>query len=186
MKSLILVLILLITPASAGGRDPFIEEDVFTFAFPDLEGRTVSSSDPEFRGKVLLVDLWGTWCPPCVSEIPTFVDLQQRFGDQGLTIVAIAFESDDEGSEARRERLRDYVKHHGINYLVLDGGSPEKFGEALPQIQNVRGFPIEILIDRDGTVADVRNSYGYKKKWARKLERELVELLEAGAEPDDG
>jgi thiol-disulfide isomerase/thioredoxin len=105
MKSSILVLLLLIAPASAGGRDPFIEEDVFTFAFPDLEGRTVSSSDPEFRGKVLLVDLWGTWCPPCVSEIPTCVDLQQRFGDQGLTIVAIAFESSDEGSEARRAEV---------------------------------------------------------------------------------
>jgi thiol-disulfide isomerase/thioredoxin len=176
-----LALAVVLVPALAAAGDPSIEGDEWTFAFPDLEGRTVSSSDPELRDKVLLVDLWGTWCPPCVSEIPTFIDLQERLGERGLVIVAIAFES-DEDVQARRERLREYVAHYGINYLVLDGGSPEVFGEALPELKNVRGFPIEIVLDREGGVVDVRNGYGYKKRWARKLEGELVELLDGASD----
>jgi thiol-disulfide isomerase/thioredoxin len=183
MKHLVCALILaLATSVSAASQDPYTEVDVLTFEFPDLEGRTVSSSDPELRGKVLLIDLWATWCPPCISEIPTLIDLQQRLGERGLVIIAIAFESDDEKPEARRGRLREFVEHHGINYLVLDGGPSQEFDEALPELKNVRGFPVEIFIGRDGTVVDVRNGYGYKKRWARRLESELVGLL---GEPAD-
>ena len=154
-----LALAVVLAPALAAGGDPYIEGDEWTFAFPDLEGRTVSSSDPELRDKVLLVDLWGTWCPPCVSEIPTFIDLQERLGERGLVVVAIAFES-DEDVQARRERLREYVAYHGINYLVLDGGTPEDFGEALPELKNVRGFPIEIVLDREGGVSTCATATG--------------------------
>jgi thiol-disulfide isomerase/thioredoxin len=177
-------LIVALAPTFAGGKEPYIEGDALTFAFLDLEGRTVRSSDPEFRGKVLLIDLWATWCPPCLGEIPTFIDLQQRLGERGLVVVAIAFESEDEEEESRRERLRTFVEQQGINYLVLDGRAPRDSAEALPGLKNVQGFPVEILIDRNGDPVDVRNGYKYTKRWARKLERELVELLDApGASP---
>ena len=81
--------------------------------------------------------------------------------------------------EKRRERLKAFVAEHDINYLVLDGRAPQDSDEALPGLRNVRGFPVEILIGRDGRPVDVRNSYGYSKRWARKLERELVRLLDA-------
>jgi len=158
-----------------------IEGEELTFAFLDLDGRTVRASDPEFRGKVLLVDLWGTWCPPCVTEIPTLTDLQRRLGERGLVVVAIAFESEDEEGASRRARLREFVAGHDINYLVLDGQAPRDSDEALPGLRNVKGFPVEILIGRDGRPVDVRNSYGYSYRWARKLERELLELLDAQA-----
>lgn len=177
----LLLAFLLGSPALAGGQQPYIEGDELNFAFLDLEGRTVRSSDPEFRDKVLLIDLWATWCPPCLSEIPTFIDLQERLGERGLVIVAIAFESEDEEEESRRERLRAFVEHQGINYLVLDGRAPRDSAEALPGLKNVGGFPVEILIDRNGAPVNVRNGFGYKKRWARKLERELVELLDAPA-----
>ena len=167
----------------AGRDDPYVEGDRLAFAFHDLDGRTVRSSDPEFQGKVLLVDLWGTWCPPCLSEIPSLIDLQQRLGDLGLTIIAIAFESEDEDEETRRANLKAHVAEWGINYLVLDGRTPQDSDEELPQLKNVRGFPVEILIDRNGKVVVARNGYGYKKRWARKLEKELTELLGV---PDGG
>jgi len=166
------------SPAAGGGKQPYLEGDELTFAFLDLDGRTVRSSDPAFQGKVLLVDLWGTWCPPCVDEIPTLVDLQERLGERGLIVVAIAFEDEDEDGGSRREMLRAFVEQHRINYLVLDGQAPQDADEALPDLKNVRGFPVEILIGRDGRPVDVRNGYGYSKRWARKLERELVELLD--------
>jgi len=178
IQSALVLAAVLVSPALGGGKQPYVEGEL-TFAFADLEGRTVRSSDPELRGKVLLIDLWATWCPPCLEEIPTFIDLQKRLGERGLVIVAIAFESEDEEEQSRRERLRAFVEHHGINYLVLDGRAPVDSAEALPGLKNVKGFPVEILIDRNGDAVEVRNGYGYTKRWARKLERELIELLDA-------
>lgn len=72
-RSVLAFAVALTSTALAGGNQPYIEGDRLTFAFLDLDGQTVRSSDPEFQGRVLLIDLWATWCPPCVGEIPTFV-----------------------------------------------------------------------------------------------------------------
>jgi thiol-disulfide isomerase/thioredoxin len=166
--------------AEAGSK-PRVEEVGLEFQLPDLEGRLVSWSDPRFAGKVVLIDLWATWCPPCISEIPTLKEMQSRYGERGLVIVAIAFES-EERIDVRRRHLRKFISEHGINYLVLDGGLPENFNTALPTVRNVRGFPVEILVDRTGQVTSVRNGYGFKKKWARKLNLEIESLLGTPAE----
>jgi len=162
-------------------KQPFVEGDKLNFRLSNLDGETVGSDDPRFSGKVLLVDLWATWCPPCLSEIPTLIELQKEYGDRGLVVVAIAFEGEDDES-SRRARLRQFVEDRGVNYIVLDGGRPEDFESALPDVKQVRGFPVEIVIDRNGAVVDARNSYGFKKNWARDLEKELAELL---GETDD-
>jgi thiol-disulfide isomerase/thioredoxin len=170
----------IVTPAEAANQ-PWVEDAKVEFQLPDLQGRLVDSSDREVAGKVLLVDLWATWCPPCISEIPTFVELQSRFRDRGLIIVAIAFEA-EERPDLRRKHLQEFIAEHGINYLVLDGGPPEDFESALPSVRNVRGFPVEILVDRTGRVAKARNGYGFKKSWARKLDRDIDSLLGAPSE----
>jgi len=176
-SSLVALVVLAVAIGSpSAGKQPIVEGGRLEFRLPDLSGQTVSSEDPRFAGKVLLVDLWATWCPPCISEIQTLIELQAEYGERGLAIVAIAFEAEDTGDE-RRARLRDFVAERGINYLVLDGGRPEDFETALPSVENVRGFPVEILVDRGGGVAASRNSYGYKKKWAARLSREIEALL---------
>jgi thiol-disulfide isomerase/thioredoxin len=176
-------IVLAASAPAAAAKQPWVEGDRLEFRLPDLHGQLVGSSDERFAGKVLLVDLWATWCAPCITEIPTLVELQDRFGERGLVIVAIAFEA-DESPDQRRERLRRFVDEQGINYLVVDGGLPADFESALPAVRDVRGFPVEILIDRAGRVASARNGYGYKKRWARKLSREVEALLgEASAPP---
>ena len=150
------------------------------FDLTDLRGEPVSSADTRFAGKVLLVSLWGTCCPPCISEMPTLIELQDRLGDRGLLIVAIAFEFED-APAARREWLQRFTQERGVNYLVLDGGSTEEAGSALPALRDVSGLPVEILINRSGRVTDTRNGYGFKKSWVRRLERELEALLDEPA-----
>ncbi len=76
------LLLAAIVPAAAA-KQPWVEDTKLEFRLPDLHGRPVDSSDERFAGKVLLVDLWATWCPPCISEIPTLVDLQEKHGDRG-------------------------------------------------------------------------------------------------------
>jgi cytochrome c biogenesis protein CcmG/thiol:disulfide interchange protein DsbE len=162
--------------ASAKGKDPIVQGGVLEFQLHELSGTLVSSADPRFAGKVVLVDLWATWCPPCITEIPTLVDLQETYGDRGFVIVGIAFESEEQDEE-RRARLQQFVERQGINYMILDGGQPEHFEKALPSVKNIRGLPVEILIDRSGDVVAARNGYGFKKKWASRLRREIEALL---------
>ncbi|NIP17391.1 MAG: redoxin family protein, partial [Xanthomonadales bacterium] len=69
--------------APAAGQ-PRIDSDRLAFRLQDLDGNLVSAEDPAFEGKVLLVDIWGTWCPPCISSIPVFSRLQEEWGGQGL------------------------------------------------------------------------------------------------------
>jgi thiol-disulfide isomerase/thioredoxin len=174
------VVLALVAALPASGKQPVVEGGSLEFQLPDLAGELVTSTDSRFAGKVVLVDLWATWCPPCLSEIPTLVDVQKRYGDRGFVIVAIAFEAED--VELRRTRLRDFATRHGINYLVLDGGPPEDFEAAFPTVKNVKGLPVEILVDRTGRVRSARNGYGFKKKWAKRLRQEIEALLSESAD----
>lgn len=155
---------------------PHVEGDALSFYLHDLEGRVVDSSDERFRGKVVFVDVFGTWCSPCISAIPTLKDLHARYSGDGLVIVAIAFEHGDDAGE-RRGFLRYFTESYAIPYMVLDGGSLGAFSTVLSGIKNVRGFPIEVLIDRDGKVVETRNGYGNKDRWSREIEAKLVDLL---------
>jgi len=171
------VITLLVCLTGAEAKQPRVKGDRLVFALPDLEGNIVTSSDDRFEGKVVFVTIWGTWCAPCQTEVPTFVDLQERYREKGLLVVAIAFERDSL-VEARRQRLRAFSQKHEINYLVLNGGATWDFSSALPMVVDVKGLPIEVMIDRSGAVVKSRNGYGYKKRWARDLERDLRRLLD--------
>jgi thiol-disulfide isomerase/thioredoxin len=173
---LALIFFLAACATSRPDKGPRVGANKLTFSLPDLAGNTISSSDDRFAGKVVMVTLWGSWCPPCVSEIPTFNDIQKRLGPDGLEVVAIAFEKETDAA-IRVDHLRAFSAKHQINYLVLDGGSTSDFSTALPMVDDVEGFPVEILVDRNGVVVDARNGYGYSEKWALGLENRLNDLL---------
>ena len=168
-----IVIVSMLNPQS---DDPFIEGDKLEFQLTDFYGNTVTSNDTIFNGKVIYITLWGTWCPPCISEIPTLIDLQRKYYENGLVIVAIAFEVNKE-VKPRQEQLRKFIDEYKINYLVLDGGTPKNFENVFPSIQNAQGLPIEILINRKGKIEAVRNSYGFSDVWTGKLEHEIKTLL---------
>jgi thiol-disulfide isomerase/thioredoxin len=176
----LLVVVLCGVSGTWGRKPPIVEGGKLAFKLHDLEGNSVTSDDERFKSKVVFVDVFGTWCPPCIRAIPTFKDLQLRYRKKGLVILGIAFEYGDDARE-RRSYLRGFARQNGVNYLVLDGGTPDQFGTALPGVGNVKGLPIEILIGRDGTVIEARSGNVYKKRWAQDLEARLVEAL--GIEP---
>ena len=157
---------------------PRVSSGTLDFNLRGLSGADYLASDKEFSGKVLLVTLWGTWCPPCVSEIPSLNSIQARFGDDEFAVVAIAFERDLDAT-VRQRKLSEFVDEHQIGYLVLDGGATESFSSALPMVEGVSGFPVEILIDRNGRVVDCRNGYGYSEEWVRELNDRITGLLNA-------
>ena len=108
------------------------------FALPALTGETVSLS--AYRGKVVLLDFWATWCDPCQEEIPHFVNLQNKYRDQGLQIIGISM---DDSSEP----VRDFYQRFHMNYPVAMGNA--KTGELYG---GIFGLPIALLIRRDGRI----------------------------------
>lgn len=116
----------------------------FTFDVRSLEGQRLRQSD--FAGRVLIVDFWATWCPPCRQEIPHFVDLQERYGDQGLSIVGLNYERSTTAASAKRT-IRKFTDKQPVNYDLALGTEALK-----DQVPRFRGYPTTLFIDGTGTV----------------------------------
>ena len=111
------------------------------FSLMDVSGQSRSVS--EWQGKVLVINFWATWCPPCLEEIPHFINLQDKYGDQGLQFLGIALEGVDE--------VTSFANKLGINYPLLVGEQEViklagKFGN------RIGGLPYTVIIDRSGTI----------------------------------
>jgi len=118
-----------------------------------LTGREVTSDDPRFRGKAIIVDIFGTWCPNCHDEEPVLVDLYNRYHKQGLEIVGLAYEyTNDEKRSARMLAL--YRKQYDIPFTLLVAGSTDdgQIAKTLPQLVGFGAYPTTIFLDRDHRV----------------------------------
>jgi peroxiredoxin len=125
----------------------------------DLDGKSVSSSD--FKGKVVILNFWATWCPPCKEEIPGFVELQKKYGGQGLAVVGVSLD------EHRLSKVRRFIEETEINYQIVLGNvmMMQNFGGS--------GLPTTFVIDRSGKI--VAKHVGFTSK--ETFEKELVPLL---------
>jgi thiol-disulfide isomerase/thioredoxin len=132
----------------------------FDFAFPDLSGNTVSSKDPQFRGKVLIVALAGSWCPNCHDEAAFLAPLYKEYRGRGLEIVSLMFEhfGDFPHAAAATQRFR---QNYGIEYTTLIAGISDKDEAAkkLPMLDRVYAFPTTIFIDRKGKVRKIHTGF---------------------------
>jgi len=109
------------------------------FALPDLEGKTVRTSD--LKGKVVLLNFWATWCPPCKDEIPDFVRLQSKYRDKGLAIVGLSL---DHGGA---QDVRPFADEYDVNYtmLIANAETAEAYG-------GIQAVPTTFVLDRDGII----------------------------------
>ena len=128
---------LLLAEGQPEGNPAFKPGPAPDWQLKDLQDKPVRWAD--FKGKVVILDFWATWCPPCRAEIPDFIDLQKQFGSQGLAVVGVAMDQDGPAV------VKKFVEKVGINYPVVigDEAMSKKFG-------GIEGFPTTFVIDRQG------------------------------------
>jgi thiol-disulfide isomerase/thioredoxin len=156
-------------------KDP---SEPFRFSFPDLTGQMVSNEDPRFRGKVVIVNIGGSWCPNCHDEAPFLSSLYDKYRSRGLEVVLLSFEEGDQLTNPTR--LKAFIKEYGIKYTVLIPGEPETLNEKVPQGVNLNSFPTSFILGRDGRVRAVHAGFPSPGSgdFYTKAEREVTSTVE--------
>jgi len=125
------------------------------WSLKDVDGRTVTSD--QFKGKVVVVDFWATWCGPCKKAIPGYVELQRKYAADGLVFIGVSV---DRGTA----EVRRFVREYGIGYPIVMGDDrmQEAFG-------GVDAFPTTFIIDRDGMIRDRQKGIVSTAEFERRL-----------------
>jgi len=138
-------------------------EAILSANLPDIEGNVQAVS--QWQGNVMVVNFWATWCTPCREEIPEFIDMQNKFGKQGLIFIGIAID--------REDKVISYSKEFGINYPVLIGGLEGMvFAEAAGNQMSV--LPYTVVFNRQGEIAETFLGRVHQKT----LEKTIIPLLQ--------
>lgn len=170
------VLTLALLAACAGGENSqrnYGRRPDWSVTLPD--GKKVSASD--YDSKVVMIDFWATWCPPCRQEIPGFISLQDKYRDKGLAIVGFSFDNDPKDHEV-------WIKEQKLNYRSIymnDEAGRAVVDKFQDKIGEIAGFPTTIVIDRAGTIVYKHTGFGSVEDF----ENVIVPLL-AEAPPATG
>ncbi|MBV1861752.1 MAG: TlpA family protein disulfide reductase, partial [Nannocystaceae bacterium] len=143
------------------GRDAGVGTKLKSFRLKDLEGKEVTNG--RYRKRVMLVNFWGTWCAPCLKELPEFDRLYRRYRKAGMTLVAIATDED-------AEPVKQLVAKRKLRAKVLIGGETYAGQYGAPN------FPFTYVVDTTGTI--VASYHGYKEDCMGKLEDDIRKALE--------
>ena len=131
------VLLLGLLSCYSGSRPPRIGSNAPDFTVQDSD-RTVALS--QFHGQVVVLNFWATWCPPCVEEMPSLVEMQKRVKANGVTVVAVSIDV-DEGA------YKLFLKQHGVDLLTVR--DPK---QKVPDLYGTHGWPETFIIDRNGVM----------------------------------
>lgn len=117
------------------------------FVLKDIEGNNVQLS--HYRGKMVVVEFWATWCPPCKATIPGLIAVQEKYAGKGLVVLGVSI---DEGDDIR-SKLSAFSKEHKINYPVLFGS------EEVSRAYGVMSIPATFLVGKDQKIISAYKGY---------------------------
>lgn len=130
-------------------------------SFPDLDGKMRNLGEPEYRGKVTVLEIFGSWCPNCHDSSALLVELQNKYGPRGLKVVGLAFEIT---GDAKRDAkmVRKFAEYHDANYpMLLAGVSKEREAavKAVKMIDRIKAYPTTIFVGPDGKAREVDTGF---------------------------
>jgi thiol-disulfide isomerase/thioredoxin len=154
-----------VTAGSPGGGSPGEPEDAafagkparLDFKLKDMNGVDVKLDS--FKGKVILINFWATWCGPCKAEIPSLVELQAKYADD---LVVLGFSVDDPA-----EKMKPYAEEYKVNYPLLVGNGREDVQNAFGPLL---GIPVSVIIGRDGIIAKKHTGIASKEQFEREIQ----------------
>jgi len=137
------------------------------FTLKDANGKSVRLAD--YRGKVVLLDFWATWCTPCQVEIPWFIDFERSLKGRGFAVLGVSM--DEDGWDA----VKPYIQKRGMNYRVLlgDDNVAKEYG-------GLDALPTTLLLDREGRIAATHMGLSDKKEFLDEI-NSLLDSRNAGA-----
>jgi len=150
----------------------------FRFAFPDLNGQLVTNDDPRFRGKVVMVDVFGTWCPNCHDAAPTLLELYRAYHARGFEVVSLAYEVTGD-TAVDGQLVRRFRDKFGIPWPILLAGinDTEATATTLPQLEGFTAYPTLLFLDRSGRIRIIHAGF-YGPATGAQYERQRTELHE--------
>jgi cytochrome c biogenesis protein CcmG, thiol:disulfide interchange protein DsbE len=131
------LLLIALSGCYSGSRPPRIGSNAPDFTVQDSD-HTVALN--QFRGQIVVLNFWATWCPPCVEEMPSLVQMQRRMRAKGVTVVAVSIDVDENA-------YRQFLKQHGVDLLTVR--DPE---QKTPALYGTHGWPETFIIDRKGVM----------------------------------
>ena len=144
-------------PVVAGSEAP-------TFSGVTVDGTKRTKTLADYKGRIVLVNVWATWCEPCRAEMPSMEKLYREFGPQGLVIVAVSV--DDPGTE---EQIRSFVREFGLTFEILHDPAKD-----IARRYQVTGYPESFIIGREGTI---RRKVFAATDWSSDANRALIREL---------
>ena len=134
----------------------------FAFTFKDLDGKDISLSDARFRGKVVLVQIMGSWCPNCMDETRFLSAFYDEYRNKGIEIVALAYERSTDFGRSQAS-LRNVQQRFQVNYpMLITGvtvGDPERAQKTLPQLESIVNFPTTIFVGKTGHIEKIHTGF---------------------------
>lgn len=138
------------------------ESGQLNFNFKDLDGKQVSIKDPRYKGKVVIIDLMGSWCPNCMDETAFLSDFYNKNKDRGIEVISLAYELTTDFERSRKSLLK-FQKQYNIQYPVLITGvsvsDSLRTEKTLPQFTPIKMFPTTIILDKSGKVVDIDTGF---------------------------
>lgn len=162
--------------------------DQITFQFPGLDGSLISPQDERFKNKVLVLQIFGSWCPNCMDETKFLADWYRKNADRGVEVLGLAYERKDDFAYAseRVKKMKEKL-HVPYDFVIAGTNDKQKAAATLPMLNHVLAFPTTILIGKDGKVKHIHTGFSgpgtgvYYEQFVERFNQIINEALQTGA-----
>ncbi|HEY0174979.1 MAG TPA: TlpA disulfide reductase family protein [Pedobacter sp.] len=162
------------------------ESGMLDFSFEDLDGKQVSIHDARFKGKVVVIQLMGSWCPNCMDETAFMSEYYKKNKQRGIEMIGLAYEYTTDLQRSKAS-LRKFQKRFDVQYPLLitpaTVSDPERTQKTLPQLTNIKIFPTTLILDKTGKVSEIETDFfgpgtgEYYTQYKEKFEKTIDALL---------
>ena len=145
-------------PDAKSSNFPPVPTGLYQAAIKDLDGNTYKLEDK--KGKVVLVNLWATWCGPCIAEMPHLKEMQEKYQAKGFEVIGLNTGDNETGEPESVEKIKAFVEEKGLNYPI--GHADEKFFSEMIKLTRLAAIPQSVLINREGQMTGIFKGGGQR------------------------